>query len=436
MSTLIQFAIVLFCILYGARFGAIGIGIFCAFGLGILVSIFGLSPAGMPADIIFIIISVCTCAATMHAAGGLDLLVRIAAYIIRSNPKYIMVLAPLVMFFVTVFAGTAMTCYALQPVIFEVAYANGYRPERAMVAGSMAANVGITASPIAAATAAVLGLFVQYGHPEIGLGTIMLVAFPAGLISVVIASLLFIKWGKDLDQDTDFQARLKEGSIDVPPIIDASKPLPRSAHISLTIFALTVIYIVTSGFVPTLRTPIGQNAIPMWNLIPPVMLFSAALIALTCKPKFELIAKSSVLHSAFTTAICMMGCTALADTFVKANTDIIMQTCGDLVTAQPWLFAIVLCVIGSLVNSQGGTTRAIMPLGFALGLSPLSLLAMWPCVSAMLLPTNVIALAACGFDRSGTTTLGKYIVDNPFAIWLVINLIIQVAIGFTIISFL
>lgn len=436
MSTLAQFLLVLVCILYGARFGAAGIGIFCALGLGILVMVFGVTPAGMQADIIFIIIAVCTCAAAMHAAGGLDLLVRYAARIIRSNPKYIMVLAPLVMFFVTVFAGTAMTCYALQPVVFEVAYANGYRPERALVAGSMAASVGITASPIAAATAAVLGLFVQYGHPEISLGTIMIVAFPAGLISVVLASLFFIKWGKDLDKDSAYQKRLKAGLVELPPSIDDSKPMPRSAYISLVIFAVTIVYIVVSGFEPVLRTPIGQDPIPMWTLIPPVMLFSAALIMIFCRPKINDLLKSSVLHSAFATVICMMGSTCLADTFVRANQEVIMQTCGDLVTAQPWLFAIVICIMGSLIQSQGGTTRAIMPIGFALGLSPLSLLAMWPCVSATLLPTNPIALAACGFDRSGTSSVGKYVIDNPFAIWIAINLAIQVGIGFLIISFL
>ena len=132
----------------------------------------------------------------------------------------------------------------------------------------------------------------------------------------------------------------------------------------------------------------------------------------------------------------MMGSTCLADTFVRANQEVIMQTCGDLVTAQPWLFAIVICIMGSLIQSQGGTTRAIMPIGFALGLSPLSLLAMWPCVSATLLPTNPIALAACGFDRSGTSSVGKYVIDNPFAIWIAINLAIQVCIGFLIVSFL
>lgn len=436
MSTLLQFVLVLICILYGSRFGAAGIGIFCALGLGILVGVFGLTPAGMQADIIFIIIGVCTCAATMHAAGGLDLLVRFAAKIIRSNPKYIMVLAPLVMFFVTVFAGTAMTCYALQPVIFEVAYANGYRPERAMVAGSMAASVGITASPIAAATAAVLGLFVQYGHPEIGLGTILLVAFAAGLIAVILASLCFIKWGKELDQDPEYLKRLKAGMIDVAPAVDDPKPMPKTAYISLLNFALTIVYIVISGFEPAIRTPRGQEAIAMWTLIPPVMLFPAGIIMLTCRPKIENVVKSPVLHSAFTTVICMMGCTCLADTFVQANQEVIMQTCGQLVSSHPWMFALVLCVMGSLIQSQGGTTRAIMPIGFALGLSPLALLTMWPCVSSTLLPTNPIMLAACGFDRSGTSTVGKYVFDNPFAIWDAINLLIQVIIGFIIISFL
>ena len=435
MVTLIQFIIVLACILYGSRFGAAGIGIYCAVGLGVIVAVFGVTPANPPAEVIFIIIGVCTCAAAMHAAGGLDLLVRMAAKIIRSNPKYIMILAPLVMFFVTVFAGTAMTCYALQPVIFEVAYGNGYRPERPMVAGSMAASVGITASPIAAATAAVLGLFAQYGHPEIDLATIMMVTFPAGLVAVLAASIPFMFWGKDLDKDPEYQARLKAGLVEEPPAIEDT-PLPKTAYISLSIFAVTIVYIVVSGFVPEIRTPMGQKAIPMWNLIAPVMLFSAGIIMFVCKPPMAKLTGSSVLHSAFTTVICMMGCCCLADTFVSANRQIIMDTFGELVRAQPWLFALLIVAMSSLIQSQGGTTRAVMPIGFALGLPALSLLAMWPCVSATLLPTNVIALAGCGFDRSGTTTVGKYIVDNPFAIWTVINMVVQVAVGFFIVQFL
>ena len=180
MSTVIQFLIVIGAILLGTRFGGMGIGIISCLGLGILTLFFGVTPGALPADVCFIILCVCTCSAVIEQCGGLDLLTAIGAKILRKHPKHLTTLAPLVMFFLTFFAGTAMVCFALQPVIFEVAYRNGIRPERAMVTGTMAAQCAITASPISAATAAMIGLFIHYGHPEISLPQILMVSLPAG----------------------------------------------------------------------------------------------------------------------------------------------------------------------------------------------------------------------------------------------------------------
>ena len=199
-----------------------------------------MTPGALPADVCIIILCVCTCSAVIEQCGGLDLLTAIGAKILRKHPKHLTTLAPLVMFFLTFFAGTAMVCFALQPVIFEVAYRNGIRPERAMVTGTMAAQCAITASPISAATAAMIGLFIHYGHPEISLPQILMVSLPAGLIGVLATSLFFMKWGKELDKDEEFQRRLKNGQIESPKIVEL-KDIGLKGKFSLGFFLLGLI---------------------------------------------------------------------------------------------------------------------------------------------------------------------------------------------------
>ena len=89
MMFFIQFAIVLICILIGARIGGIGLGILGGLGLAILTFGFQLAPANVPIDVMLMIISVVVAASCMQAAGGLNYLVQIAEKILRKNPKNI-----------------------------------------------------------------------------------------------------------------------------------------------------------------------------------------------------------------------------------------------------------------------------------------------------------------------------------------------------------
>lgn len=437
MSIWIQFLIVIGSILLGTRYGGMGIGIVSCLGLGILSLFFGLTPGSLPSDVCFIILSVCTCSAILEKCGGLDLLTSVGARILRKNPKYITILAPIVMFLLTFFAGTAMVCFALQPVIYEVAYNSGIRPERPMVTGTMAAQCAITASPISAATAALIGLFVSYGYPEISLPQILLICVPAGFLSIVLTSLVFWKWGQDLDVDKDFQKRLEMGLVENPREQKINKISGR-AKFSLFLFFSGIIYIVSAGFFPSLRTPIGASVpIGMAATIELSMLIVASILVIVCRPNLMDAAQSQILRSAITTMICIVGCSWLADTFVTANKEVILNTFGLLAQSSPWSFALVLFFMSAIMNSQGATTRAIMPMGFALGLSPLSLIAMFPAVNGFaFFPINGPAIAACSLDRSGTTSMGKYLFDNPFQIFGTINAILTVSLGFLLISFI
>ena len=409
-ATIIEFAIVLAAILLGARQGGLAIGYWGGLGLVLLAVFFGVTPTAPPVDVMLIIIAVCMSAACMDAAGGLDFLVRIAARIIRSNPKYVSVIAPLVGFFLTFFSGTGNLIFAIHPVIYEVAYSAGVRPERPM------------------ATAALIGLFAAYGHAEVTLSSILMVTFPSCLIGVLVGSFVYMFWGKELKDDPEYQRRLKAGLVEPPEAI-SDKPLPKGAKLSVAIFLLGVLLIVLTGFFPELRT-INGKAVSMSLVIEMVMLAGAALMAAFCHANLDVAAKSPTLRAGVVSVGAIFGIAWLADSFIGANKGFFMELAGDLAAQAPWLFAFVLFFMSSLLTSQGATTRAIMPLGLLLGIPVPMLIAMFPAVNGLFfLPITGPALSAVSFDRSGTTKIGKYILNHSFQIPGIIMVVVSVGVA-------
>lgn len=382
-----------------------------------------------------IILAVCMCASCMEAVGGLEILVRIAARVIRAKPKMVGIIAPVVSFFLTFFAGTGNAVYAILPVIYEVSYNAGVRPEKAMAGAAVAGQVGITASPIAAAMAAMIGLFAQNGHGEIGLGSILMITFPACLIGVVVGSAICMLFGKDLKNDPAYQARLKAGLV-LPPEPISNHKLPPQATYSVFIFLGAIIVIVLAGFFPELRVLPGQTkAVGMSLVIESVMLAAGAIMMLLCKPDVKKIVKSPVLEAGIVSLGCVFGVAWMADSFIAANKDVFMSVAGQLAQAAPWLFSFILAGMSALLASQGATTRAIMPLGFALGINPWYLIAMFPAVNCLfILPTSGPALAAVGMDRSGTTYIGKYVINHSFQLPGILMVVIAVISAFGLVS--
>ncbi len=145
----VEFIIVLLAIFLRARLGSIGIGF--AGGLGVLMlAILGVKPGTIPYDVISIIMAVIAAISAMQIAGGLDYLIDQTEKLLRKNPKYITILAPIVTYFLTLFAGTGNISLATLPVIAEVAKENGIKPCRPLSTAIVAAQIGITASPISA----------------------------------------------------------------------------------------------------------------------------------------------------------------------------------------------------------------------------------------------------------------------------------------------
>ena len=378
MITLIELLIVFAAIFMGVRHGSLALGFWGGLGLIVLAVGFGVFPTAPPIDVMLIILAVCMCASCMEAVGGLEILVRIAARVIRAKPKMVGIIAPVVSFFLTFFAGTGNAVYAILPVIYEVSYNAGVRPEKAMAGAAVAGQVGITASPIAAAMAAMIGLFAQNGHGEIGLGSILMITFPACLIGVVVGSAICMLFGKDLKNDPAYQARLKAGLV-LPPEPISNHKLPPQATYSVFIFLGAIIVIVLAGFFPELRVLPGQTkAVGMSLVIESVMLAAGAIMMLLCKPDVKKIVKSPVLEAGIVSLGCVFGVAWMADSFIAANKDVFMSVAGQLAQAAPWLFSFILAGMSALLASQGATTRAIMPLGFALGINPWYLIAMFP----------------------------------------------------------
>jgi anaerobic C4-dicarboxylate transporter DcuA len=418
LTIVLQFLVVLAAIWMGARSTGVGLGLWGAVGLLVLVVAFGVSPTSPPIDVMLIILAVIMAASVMEAAGGIDFLVHIAERIIRANPKYVTIVAPLTTWTFTFLAGTGHIVYPLLPVIYETAHRNGIRPERPMAVATIASQQAITASPVAAATAAMSGLFAEKGVGQWGLAQILMVCVPATLTGVVAAALVSLFIGKDLKHDQVYQARLKAGLIPAPQAHDERAPLKPAAKLSASIFLMGVALVVLFGFFPSLRTlPGAKAALPMPIVIEILMMSVAAAMLLLAKVAVDDVPKTATLRAGVVAVIGIFGLAWLGDSFISANKDVIVPAIGQWAKAAPWTFAFGLFFASVLLYSQAATTRALMPLGMALGIPPQFLIAMFPSVNGyFFIPTYGSLIAAINFDLSGTTRIGKYVLNHSFMI--------------------
>lgn len=413
----LEFAIVLLAIFMGARVGGIGLGAIAALGLVVMIFGFGNAPGTLPIDVIFIIISVITAVAALQAAGGLDLLVVWAEKIIRRKPAAVTFVAPIVSYFFTFFAGTGHVAYSLLPVIAEVSRKAGVRPERPMSISVIASQQAITASPISAATAGMIALLAA-NDPSMGLGDILLICLPATLIGCLVGAASVWRKGLELADDPVYQARLKSGEIVDAAQSNQSGPAPGAMN-AIWIFALAVIGVVILGLFPEARPSFasesGSNRLGMANTIEIVMLSCAALIMLICKAKSDAVVGGSVMKAGIVAVISILGIAWLGSTFFEAHqTEVIAQISG-IISERPWIFSVGLFALSILLYSQAATVAALMHVGVTLDIPLPYLIAMFPAVNGyFFLPTYGTIVAAISFDQSGTTGIGRYILNHSF----------------------
>ena len=409
---LLQLLFVLVAIIIGARLGGIGLGVMGGVGLAILTFVFGLQPTTPPIDVMLMIAAVISAASCMQAAGGLDYMVKIAERLLRKNPSHVTILAPLVTYFFTFLAGTGHVAYSVLPVIAEVATETKIRPERPLGIAVIASQQGITASPISAATVALLGLLAGY---DITLFDILKICVPATLIGVLVGAFFSMKVGKELVDDPEYQRRLQNGMLNDKHVELKDVQNKFKAQLSVGLFLAATFLIVLFGSIPSLRPSFDGVALGMPSLIEILMLTAAALILILTKTDGIKATQGSIFPAGMQAVIAIFGIAWMGDTFIKGNITQLTASIEGIVTEMPWLFGLALFVMSILLYSQAATVRAIVPLGIALGMSPMMLIALFPAVNGyFFIPNYPTVVAAINFDRTGTTGIGKYILNHSF----------------------
>ncbi len=441
---LLQFAIVLALIFKGARVGGIGLGIYGMVGVFILVFVFGMKPGNLPIDVMLIIVSVITAAAALQAAGGLDYLVGLAAKFLRKHPTHITYFGPLTTWLFCLVAGTAHTCYSLLPIISEIATNSKIRPERPLSVATIAASLGITGSPVSAATAAIISTDLL-GDAGIELKDVMMICIPASLIAILVAAFVQNRIGKELVDDEVYKERVAKGIIDPEhdsKLIDEmiKNPNPRAKY-AVVAFLLGVLMVVVFGSVPSLRPSFMVDGmlhrVTMPETIEIVMMSVAALILVVGKANVHDAVKGNVFGAGMNAMVAIFGIAWMGDTFFNGNLAFFKEHIANVVTQYPFLFAIALFFMSIMLFSQAATVRTLYPLGIGLGIAPLALVAMFPAVNGyFFLPNYPTTVAAINFDRTGSTRIGRFVVNHSFQVAGFITTFVSIGVGYLIIQFM
>ncbi len=423
----IQFALVLGAILLGIRKGGVALGMIGGLGVAVLVFLFRAAPSEPPVAVMLIILAVVTASATLQVAGGLDYLVQLAERLLRAHPKYVTLLAPLCTFVLTMCVGTGHAVYALLPVISDVAVRTRTRPERPMAVASIASQMGITASPVAAAVTTFLGYSAKMGTP-VTIYDILKITIPAGIVGVIAAALWSLNRGKDLYEDPRFLSKLEDPkfreSLEVS-VTTLGKKLPGSAKLSVALFFSGVLLIVLLALrdtavnagmtLPRLVPLVDGKPVPMTTIVQIVMLAFGAIILFATNVKAYDIAKSSVFSAGMVAVVSIFGIAWMSDTFVSANKSLLVSKIGDMVQFAPWTFAIAMFCVSAFVKSQAATLTVMIPFGIALKLPATLMLGLIPASYAYFFfafyPSDI---AAMNMDRTGTTRIGKYLLNHSF----------------------
>ena len=427
----LQLIVVLAAIIIGARLGGIGLGVMGGFGLALLCFVFGLQPTAPPIDVMLMIVAVISAASCMQAAGGLDYMVKLAERKLRKHPSRVTLLSPLVTYLFTFVAGTGHIAYSVLPVIAEVARETKIRPERPLGIAVIASQQAITASPISAATVALLGMLAGF---DISLFDILKISVPATLIGVLVGAFCSMKVGKELEDDPEYQRRLKEGVIENRLVETTSSFDVCKARISVGIFLLATFLIVLFGSVDALRPVFqsdGKNVpLDMPSIIEIVMLSTSALILLVCRIDGIKAVQGSIFSAGMQAVIAIFGIAWMGDTFIAGNLSSLTASIEHVVQSMPWLFGVALFVMSILLYSQAATIRAVVPLGIALSISPWMLIALFPAVNGyFFIPNYPTVVAAINFDRTGTTRIGKYVLNHSFMMPGLVCTVVSIAVG-------
>lgn len=431
---IVELLVVLVALWVGARYGSLALGAISGIGLAILVFCFQLKPGTPPTDVIYIIIAAVTCAGMLQASGGMDWMIQIAERLLRKHPERITILAPFTTFFLTILVGTGHVVYTLMPIICDIALKKGIRPERPCGIASIASQIGITCSPIAAAVVAFSTISIEQGF-HVSNVQVILLTIPACIIGILCAVIASWHRGLDLDKDPKFQARIADpaqreyiyGSTATTLDKKIAPESKRAVYIFLAALAFVVIISVASmmginllpsypvekvvdGVKQTVMKPLAMNIV-----IQITMIAAAALMIIFCKAKPKVAIDGAVWKNGMVAVIAIYGIAWMSDTYFANYQPEIQAMLSDLVKAYPWTIAIAFFFVSVLINSQGAVVVAMLPLAYSLGIDGWILLGVMPSVYGyFFIPNYPSDIATVNFDCSGTTVIGKYLLNHSF----------------------
>jgi anaerobic C4-dicarboxylate transporter DcuB len=421
MDFLLQLAIVLACLFYGARKGGIALGLLGGIGMVVMTYAFRLKPGVPPVDVMLTIIAVVAASATLQASGGLEVLLQLAERILRRNPRFISILAPFTTCGLTMLCGTGHVCYTMLPIVYDVAIKDDIRPERPMAASSISAQMGIMASPVSVAVVSLTAFLAKApieGH-VVGFVELLSVTIPSTLMGVLAIGIFSWFRGKDLDKDAVFQKFIADpanreyvyGSS--ASLLD--KKLTPNQWTATLIFLGAIVVVSILGAFEALRPAVAGKPISMILTIQMFMLLAGALIVIFTKTDAAAIGKSEVFRAGMIAVVAVFGIAWMADTMFDAHVADLKDMLTDVVKAHPWTYALTLLLVSKFVNSQAAAIAALVPVALSIGVHPGYVVAFAAAsYGYYILPTYPSDLAAIQFDRSGTTRIGKYVINHSF----------------------
>lgn len=359
-------------------------------------------------------------------------MIAVAEKALRRHPRQITLLAPLISYAFTFVCGTGHVSYSLLPIIAEVSRKVKERPERPLSISVIASGFAVTASPMSAATAAMVALFSKNGR--FGLTDVLLVCIPSTLIGVLAGALAVRKMGVELEEDPVYRERLAQGEVGIE-VNTTPRVVPPAAKWSVLLFLGAVVSITILGLAPGLRPHFVVNGKPetlsMVFSISLITLAATAFILFISKVTPDAVIAGSVMRAGIVAVISILGIAWLGSTFFESHQAEILSAIAVHVKQYPWLFSIVLFLLSILLYSQAATVAALMALGLQLGLTPALLIAMFPAVNGyFFLPTYATIVAAIQFDSTGTTGIGRWVLNHSFMRAGLVTTAVSLSVGF------
>ena len=408
----------------GSRFGGIGLGVVSGIGLLFEVLVLRMPPGKPPVEVMLVILAVVTCASVLEAAGGLKYMLQVAEKILRKNPKRVTILGPIVTWAMTVMLGTGHAVYSIMPIIGDIALKNNIRPERPMAAASVASQLAITASPVSAVVALYLDDITKIHFFEgVSLIQIVTVTITATFCGTIALSLYSLRRGKELQDDPEFQRRMKDPEwrerIQNTTSTTLNEQLPPAARNSVLLFLLALICIVFVAMYKPIRTVVGPEGKPllisMGVMIQMLMLAFGGVILLATRTSVSKVPNGVVFKSGMVATVAIFGIAWMSDTYFNYAMPVFKESVTAMVKNAPWTFAFALFAVSVLINSQAATAKILLPVGIGLGIPAPTLIGLMPATYAyFFIPNYPSDIATINFDVTGTTKIGKWYFNHSF----------------------